>query len=104
MQGLPRKKRPTDYLQFKPYRAIVAPQLSKHRPEGPLSFALKSGIIVALALSIPVLLIVLVATYFTSDFVNAENFAAHAIKNLLLPALGVLAVAFCSGLVSLFRR
>jgi hypothetical protein len=104
MQGSPRRKGNTDYLQFKPYRAIVAPQLSRHRPEGPLSAALKSGLIVALILGIPMLLIVPIVTYFTSDFVNGQHFAEHTVKNMLLPSLAVLGVAFCGGVVSLIRR
>ncbi len=104
MQGSPRRKGNTDYLQFKPYRAIVAPQLSKHRAEGPLSSAIKSGFIVALILGLPMLVIVPIVTYFTIDFVNAQNFAAHTMKNMMLPAAAVVGVAFCGGVVSLIRR
>jgi len=104
MQGPPRRKGNTEYLQFKPYRAIVAPQVSRNRAEGPLSVAVKNGLVVAILLCIPMVVIVPIVTFFTSDFVSTENFISHALRNMLLPALGVLVVAFCGGLISLFRR
>jgi type IV secretory pathway TrbL component len=104
MQGPPRRKGNTDYLQFKPYRAIVAPHLSKRRTEGVLSAAVKSGLIAVLILGIPTALVVLIFTYFTNEFVTLQHFAAHAAKNMLLPLLVIAGIGFCAGVVSLVRR
>ena len=104
MQGSPRRKGDTDYLRFRPYRAIVAPQLSKDRKEAALSDGLKSGLVLIILLGIPVLVVVPIVTYFTSDFVNVQQFAAHAGRNLVLPAIAVLGLAILGGIVSIIRR
>lgn len=104
MQGPPRRKGNTEYLQFKPYRAIVAPQLARRSAESPLSVAMKNGLVVGILLCIPMVVIVPIITFFTSEFVNTENFLAHALRNMFLPAVAVLGIAICGGLISLFRR
>jgi hypothetical protein len=104
MHGSPRRKGDTDYLQFRPYRAIVAPHLSKHRKEAAISDALKSGVVLIILLGIPVLLVVPVFTYFTSDFVNVQQFAAHAGRNLVLPVLAVFGIGVFGGILSILRR
>jgi len=104
MHGSPRRKGNTDYLQFKPYRAIVAPHLSKHRREAALSDGLKSGLVLIILLGVPVLLVVPIVTYFTSDFVNVQQFAAHAGRNLALPAVAVFGIAILGGVLAIIRR
>ena len=104
MHGSPRRKGDTDYLQFRPYRAIVAPHLSKHRKEAALSDGLKSGLVLIILLGVPVLLVVPVITYFTSDFANVQQFASHAGRNLTLPAIAVAGIAIFGGIMSSIRR
>jgi hypothetical protein len=103
MHGSPRRKG-TEYLQFRPYRAIVAPHLSKQRKEAALSDGFKSGLVLIILLGIPVLLVVPVVTYFTSEFVNLQQFAAHAARNLVLPVLAVFAIGILGGFLSIIRR
>ena len=104
MHGSPRRKGDTDYLQFRPYRAIVAPHLSKHRKEAALSDGIKSGLVLIILLGIPVLLVVPIVTYFTSEFVNVQQFAAHAGRNLALPAMAVFGIGIAGGILSIIRR
>jgi hypothetical protein len=104
MHGSPRRKGDTDYLQFRPYRAIVAPHLSKQRKEAAIGDALKSAVLVLFLLGIPMLLAVPIITYFTSDFVNLQQFAAHAGRNLVAPALVVVGIGIFGGLLSMLRR
>jgi hypothetical protein len=103
MHGSPKRKG-TDYLQFRPYRAIVAPHLSKHRKEAAISDALKSSIVLIVLLGIPVLIIVPIVTYFTSEFVSLPQFAAHAGRNLMLPAVAVFVIGIFGGVLSIIRR
>jgi hypothetical protein len=103
MHGSPRRKG-TDYLQFRPYRAIVAPNLSKHRKDSAYSDALKSGVALIILLGIPVLLVVPIVTFFTSDFVNIRQFAAHAGRNLALPAIAIFGIGIFGGILSMIRR
>jgi hypothetical protein len=103
MHGSPRRKG-TEYLQFRPYRAIVAPQLSKQRKEAALSDALKSALVLVILVGIPVLLAVPIVTYFTSDFANLQQFAAHAGRNLLLPVVAVFGIGILGGVLSIIRR
>ena len=103
MHGSPKRKG-TDYLQFRPYKAIVAPHLLKHKKEAAFLDALKSALIVIIILAVPVLLVVPVITYFTSDFVNIQQFAAHSGRNLALPAITVLGIGILGGALSIIRR
>ena len=82
----------------------MAPHLLKHRKEAVLSDALKSGLVLVILLGIPVLLVVPIVTYFTSDFVNVQHFAAHAGRNLVLPVIAVFGVGIFGGLLSILRR
>jgi hypothetical protein len=82
----------------------VAPHLSKHRKEAVLSDALKSGLIMIILLGVPVLLAVPIVTYFTSEFVNVQQFTIHAVRNLAMPAIAVFALAILGGIVSMIRR
>jgi len=103
MHGSPKRKG-TEYLQFRPYRAIVAPQLSKQRKEAALSDGFKSGLVLVILLGLPVLVAVPVVTYFTSEFVNLQHFAAHAARNLALPAVAVFVIGILGGVLSIIRR
>jgi hypothetical protein len=103
MHGSPRRKG-TEYLQFRPYRAIVAPQLSKQRKEAALSDALKSGLALVILIGIPVLLAVPIVTFFISDFVNLQQFAAHTARNLALPLVAVFGIGILGGVFSMIRR
>jgi len=103
MQGPPRRKG-TDYLQFRPYRAIVAPQLLKQRKEAALSDGLKSGLVLIILLGIPVVIVVPIITYFTSDFVNLQQFTIHAGRNLVLPVAAVFGIGILGGVLSIIRR
>jgi hypothetical protein len=103
MHGSPKRKG-TDYLQFRPYRAIVAPHLSKHRKEAVVSDALKSGFVLIVLFGVPVLLAVPIVTYFTSEFVNVQQFAAHAGRNLVLPTVAVFGIGIFGGILSFLRR
>jgi hypothetical protein len=82
----------------------VAPHLSKQRKEAVLSDALKSGLVLIILLGIPALLAVPIVTYFTSDFVNIQHFAARAGRNLALPAIAVFGIGIFGGILSLLRR
>jgi hypothetical protein len=104
MYGSPRKKGNTDYLRFRPYRAIVAPDLSRRRKDAIFPNAFKSCVVVIVLLGIPVLLIVPIVTFFTSEFVNIQHFAAHAGRNLLLPSMGVFVIGIFCALLSIIRR
>src|ERR1700678_1401255 len=101
MHGPPRRKGNTDYLQFRPYRAIVAPHLSKQRKEAALSDALKSGVVLIILLGIPVLIVVPIVTYFTSEFVSVQHFAAHVGRNLILPVMAVFGIGIFGGVLSM---
>ena len=82
----------------------MAPQLSKQRKEAAVSDALKSSLALIILLGIPALVVVPIVTFFTSEFVNVQHFAAHAGRNLALPAVAVIGIGIVGGILSMIRR
>jgi hypothetical protein len=103
MNGSLRKKRPTEYLHFRPYAAIGEPQPGKSARNVVGIAALKGGIIAAIFVGIPSLLLVPLFTYLLNGFVDIPIFLGQMCWNAIIPVMLMALLAVVSGVVCLRR-
>lgn len=103
MNGSVRKKRPTEYLKFRPYEAIGESQAAKSARHGVGLAALKGGVIAVTFLGIPSLLLVPLFTYLLNGFVDLPIFLGQMCWNAIVPVVLMALLAVVSGAVCLRR-
>jgi hypothetical protein len=100
----PRRTNQSDYLHFRPYRAILAPDLTSRTRGDDFLAGLRGWICAALICGIPTLLIVAGLTFFQNDFFSVPLFLGSFAKNMILPSVAVVMVAIVNAMVSVLRR
>lgn len=103
MNGAPRKKRPTEYLKFRPYEAIGGPQVAKSFRQVASVAALKGSVIALVAVGIPSLFLLPLLTYLLNEFVDFPIYLGQVARNAIIPAVLMVMLAVIGGVVSFFR-
>lgn len=103
MNGSLRKKRPSDYLKFRPYEAIGRPHAGKGVRHELSIAALKGGVIATVFVGIPSLLLVPLFTYLLNGFVDLPIFLGQVCWNSIIPVALMALLAVVSGAVCLRR-
>jgi hypothetical protein len=100
----PRRRNQSDFLHFRPYRAILAPDLTGRTRSDHFLAGLRGWISAGLICGIPTLVIVAVVTLFQNEFVSVSASLGSFAGNMILPGVGILLVAMVNAAVSVLRR
>jgi hypothetical protein len=99
----PGTKPRTDYISFRPYKAIGTTRSFWRSGDGPLRSMARAGAAGLLFIGLPSLLVVPAVIYYLAGFEDWLTFLGHAVATFAIPAGAILGLTLLGGLVSICR-
>ena len=100
---IPGTKPRTDYVSFRPYKAIGTTRSIWRSGDGPVRAMVRAGAAGLLFIGLPSLVIVPAVIYWLVGFPDWQTFLGHAVATCAFPLAAIAALVLLSGLVSICR-
>ena len=100
---MPSMKPRTDYVSFRPYKAIGTTRSVWRSGDGPVRAMMRAGVAGAVFIGLPSLLIVPAIIYYLTGFQDWPTFLGHAVATFAFPAAAIVLLALLAGVVSICR-